>query len=306
MRSPACPRLSLDLRALWLAAVALLVSSCQSTTAATETPNPVDGGEPIVEEPRYRSPQAPSSLKSMLASRSGVPSGAAITPLGYAPGSLESIPRDSVLARGPRAPRNSLRRQVAETVVSTFVVEDEDSLTAVARQLQLQTGVTIVVHPSAEGEAFDAGVVFDFRFANPISLENLLDLVADLAGDEVVWRIRHGVVLFTSRARAQDEYVLAMHDIRRLVAPRRDWIAPRLDRLQLLGDADDGEQFGAIGEREADFDEDQVVTLVTENIERESWDLEGTSIEVSNGLLFVRHTPAVQRRVRAFLAVLGN
>ena len=124
----------------------------------------------------------------------------------------------------------------------------------------------------------------------------------------MAWTVRHEAVVFTTVEGARGELVLLTHDIRMLTAPRTDFVAPRLDRLRLIDELEDEEGhsvFGDVGESVTVMAEDDVVTLVQETIAPTTWDDDGVQIFAENGVLFVRHTPAVQARVRAFLGALG-
>ena len=170
------------------------------------------------------------------------------------------------------------------------------------------TGLPLVVTPAAEDAVLDAGVVFDLDLENPISVENLLNLITRTAGEEVVWTIRHEAVLVTTRAKAAGRFVFELHDIRTLTMARTDFIAPRIDRIRLLDDLEDddgGGPFGGLGEQSRRFEEEDVATLVQENVAPESWDADGISIEAANGFLLVVHTREVQRRIARLLAALG-
>tara|TARA_R110002111_G_scaffold240174_1_gene301847 strand:- start:295 stop:597 length:303 start_codon:yes stop_codon:yes gene_type:complete len=99
-----------------------------------------------------------------------------------------------------------------------------------------------------------------------------------------------------------------MHDIRPLTYARVDFIGPRIDRLRLIDDIEDddgGGPFGGIGESTKQIEEEDVATLVQDNIAVGTWDDDGVSIEAANGFLIVRHTHDVQVEVARFLDTLG-
>jgi hypothetical protein len=202
----------------------------------------------------------------------------------------------------------ALRARLRRERVPGFVLEDVESLRAAANALRTLTGLPIVVHARAEEAAVEAGAVFQLSLQNPIAADDLLDLLVEQAGGDVRWIVRHEAVVLTTVEDARGELALAMHDIRMLTTPRTDFVAPRLDRLRLIDELEDEDGhsvFGDIGESVTMMEEDDVVMLVQETIEPTTWDDDGVQIFAENGALFVRHTPAVQARVRAFLASLG-
>jgi len=206
------------------------------------------------------------------------------------------------------AARSSLRGELARTSVRRWKVEDEESLRRVAEGLQALSGLPIVVHPSAEAAALDAGVVFDFDFEHPILARDLLNLIARQAGEDVLWTVRHDVIWITTRERAGERYVLVLHDVRPQTFGRTDFSAPRIDRLRLLDDLEDddgGGPFGGVGEVYRQIEEDDLAALVQEAIAPGTWEDDGVSIEAANGFLFVEHTREVQRRIARFLDSLA-
>ena len=207
------------------------------------------------------------------------------------------------LRRSRGTPAWSSRRSSIGSVFPVFSLRDEESLTAAASALATATGLPIVVDPRAEQAALDAGVVLDLELSNPLSARRILNLLVELAGDEVSWVIRHDTVLITTRERALGPVVLRTHDISPLTVGRTDFRAPRIGRLAGV-DAIDEDTFGGAGERVATWDEDDLVSLVSENVAPGSWDEGGTSIQAENGILIVVHTPEVQAQVRRFLLEL--
>ena len=201
----------------------------------------------------------------------------------------------------------SLRHELAQTRLRGFVVQDEESLRAVVESVQATTGLPLVVHPAAEDAALDEGAVFQFDLQNSISVENVLDLIVEQAGEEVTWIVRHDVVLVTTRDRAGGTTFLLMHDVQDLVAGRTDFIGPRLDRLRLLDEMEDddgGGPFGGVGELVIHWEEDDVATLVQENIAPQSWEGDHVSITAENGFLAVVQTREVHALIRDFLNAL--
>lgn len=189
-----------------------------------------------------------------------------------------------------------------------FVVPGSVSLREVVGQLRTVSGLPLIVHQRAEQAALDEGVLFELQLEHPISVENVLDLVTDQAGDEVVWIIRHDAVIVTTRRHAlAGRQGLRMYDLRTLTHGRTDFSAPRIDRIRPLDELEDddgGGPFGGVGERVCAFDEDAIVSLVQEHVVPGTWEEEGVSIEAMNGILFVVHAPEVQARVARFLGNL--
>ena len=200
-----------------------------------------------------------------------------------------------------------LRRQLAETRIPGFSIQDEESLALVVEAVRLVSDVPIVVDPLADDAALTEGVVFDFNLTHPLSVEKVLNLITQMAGPDVAWTIRHDTVLVTTRDKARGELVIYNHDVQDLIFGLTDFLGPRIDRLRLIDDLEDedgGSPFGAIGERPSINDPDDLATLVQENVSVGTWEDDGVSITVEGGNMVVVQTADVQVKVRQFLEEL--
>ena len=197
--------------------------------------------------------------------------------------------------------RTELLRKLRTQRVGGYRVEDEESLRATLAPLASITGLPIHVTRAAEEAALDAGVVFDFDFSNPIGVRSLLDLVVDQAGGAVGWTIRDELVLVTTKALAEGPPVLASYDVRALTVPVRDFPGPRLG-LTASGFEYEEEE---AAEPRAAIEQDSLVSLIQDNVEPASWDEPDRGITAHNGVLLIRQTPGVHRRVATLLARLG-
>jgi hypothetical protein len=186
-----------------------------------------------------------------------------------------------------------------------FSLAASESLREAVELLATISGLPLVVHPAAQEAALDAGATFDLKLANPLPAESVLNLITELAGDDVAWTVRDGVVLVTTAEKARGRMLLASYDVRALTFGVTDFIAPRIDTLHISDGAGDDERFGRAGETHRGMDEDRVAQLIEEHVAPTTWDDAGASINAENGVLFVRQTPAVQREVRQFLRRLG-
>ncbi|MFT5052754.1 MAG: hypothetical protein ACI8QZ_004191 [Chlamydiales bacterium] len=199
-------------------------------------------------------------------------------------------------------PRPSVRTQLRQATLAGFNIIEEESLRAVITAMRNMTGLPLVVHPRAEDAVLDAGIVFDLD--NEIGAVALLNLIENAADDEIKWVIRHDAILFTVEADARAPVVVHAHDIRGITSPRTDFAGPRIDGLRLLGDADEDEAFGG-SEQVATITEEEVLTMVQENIAPQTWEQDGISIDAQNGLLIVVHSLEVQLKVPRFLESIG-
>jgi tetratricopeptide (TPR) repeat protein len=197
-----------------------------------------------------------------------------------------------------------LRAQLSATRIPGLQITEEERLSAVVDIVRTFTGLPLVVDPAADNAATDAGVVFDFRLVNPLTVEQALNIIADQAGEDVTWTVRHDAVLMTTTEKARGEPVIYNHDVQDLVFGLTDFLGPRIDRLRLLDDMEDddgGGPFGGIGEKPQLIEISALSTLIQENVSVGSWEDDGISIDEGEGYILVVHTPEVQESVRKFL-----
>jgi type II/III secretion system protein len=196
-----------------------------------------------------------------------------------------------------------LRHKVATTTIPGLTISTE-SLNEVVNVLRTLTGLPLIVDPTAESAATDAGTVFDIKLENPLTVEQALNIVTKTAGEEVTWTIRHDAILITTKAKARGTPKVYNHDVQDLVFGLTDFLGPRIDRLRLLDDMQDddgGGPFGGIGERPNLIEISALSTLIQENVAVGTWEEEGISIDEGEGYILVVHTPEVQAQVRDFL-----
>jgi len=201
-------------------------------------------------------------------------------------------------------PGEAVLRETLRTTSVELTMKDEESLSKVIDALRLQTGAPLVVDPAAEAAASEAGTVFNFSFENKITLEQALNLITKMAGENVTWTIRHEAVLVTSKEKARSRPVVVNHDVQDLVMGLTDFMGPRIDRIRLLDqmqDDDGGGPFGGIGEKPRILEPGDLATLIQENVAVGTWQDEGISIEAGDGFIVINHTPEVQEQVRRFL-----
>jgi len=199
-----------------------------------------------------------------------------------------------------------LREEIADTLIPGLKVDDEESLTTVVEAIQTITGLPIVTDPLADEAAVNAGVIFQINLTNPISVEKALNLITEMAGEEVTWTIRYEAVLVTTVEKARGELVIVNHDVQDLIFPLSNFIGPRIGSLRLidqLEDDDGGSPFGSLAEQTVVNDPDNLQELVTQNVEPGTWDAP-VSLSLEGGNMVVVHTPEVQEKVRHFLEEL--
>jgi len=198
----------------------------------------------------------------------------------------------------------ALRQQLSATSVFLPGVEEEESLRSVIDLIRQFTGLPLVVDPAAENAVLDEAIVFNFNFENKLSVEQALNLITDMAGEDVTWTIRHDAVLVTTKARARGVPIIVNHDVQDLIVGVTDFTGPRIDRLRLLDELEDddgGGPFGGILESPRLIEIDDLSTLIQDNVAKDTWDEDGISIEVGESFILVVQSAEVQQEVKDFL-----
>lgn len=199
----------------------------------------------------------------------------------------------------------ALRMRLDDTQVRGLVIDGEESLQAVARQLKALTDIEIAVSNAAENAVFDEGIAYELSLTNPISMTQALNLIAEQSGEGVTWTIEVGTVLFTTKERARGKLVPKYYPINDLVLPLPNFMAPRLERLRLLEDLEDddgGTPFGGLAEQSIQLEPDTLAELITKFVQPSAWEEDGVSATAyNNSGIYVIQTPEVHAEVQRFL-----
>ncbi len=204
-------------------------------------------------------------------------------------------------------PENAtILEQLAVQKIPGLIFEGETSLETVLEPLHTFTTIPFIVTPDAVDAVDSAGIEFTENLPHEMTALNALNIIVGLAGPGVSWTVRNGVVYVTSAARAHASLILFPHDVRDLIALLNDHTPPKIDQIRLPDGeyADEEPAFGGVAPDPVPVvNQDSLETLIKANVAPGTWDgeIEGVSFKVSNGLLFVRHTPKVQNELFEFL-----
>jgi tetratricopeptide (TPR) repeat protein len=208
------------------------------------------------------------------------------------------------LSQRETAEDRALKASLRETRIPGLKVADESSLSAVIEVLRTFTGLPLVVDPAAETAATDAGAAYNLNLTSSLTVEQALNLIVGMSGEDVAWVVRNDAVMVTTKVKARGVPVIYNHDVQDLVFSLTDFYGPRIERLRLLDDMEDddgGGPFGGIGEKPKLIEISNLSTLIQENVAPGSWEGEGVSIAEGEGFIVIVHTPDVQEQVKKFL-----
>lgn len=127
-----------------------------------------------------------------------------------------------------RAPE-SLSTRLGSVRLNGLHFEQNASLREIMSFISSVSGVDIIVMPEAVEAVELESVQFDLDFDRPISVARALDLITELAGEDVAWAPRNGVVMITTREKARPDPRTYIYDVSDLIAGIRDHPAPEIN-----------------------------------------------------------------------------
>jgi len=183
---------------------------------------------------------------------------------------------------------------------------DEEEIGAVANWITTLTAIPVIVDPEVKQEIDDSGETVTLRDLTDLSVESLLNIIAEQVGENLTWIVQNGAVVITNKEKSMGEAVVRVHPIQDIAFGLTDFRGPDIGKITPPGEAgEDAETsiFGGELEKQQPIPPEEVLNLIRENIARESWDLDQYNIDISQDMssLLVIHTNEVQREVAAFL-----
>jgi hypothetical protein len=179
-----------------------------------------------------------------------------------------------------------LRAKLAATRLPGLAFPEPPDLVEAAEVIGRLAGVDVVVRPDAADAAEGADALAALGRQQSISAVAALDLLCELAGEGVAWTTRHGLVLVTTPEDARPEPRLLMIPVADLVHPVRSAPAREMgvfpSGFEPELELEEGSEFGVV-------DPDTLIELIRDSVAPGTWDEEGVSIEIVNGVLIVRY-----------------
>ncbi|MBI3097915.1 MAG: hypothetical protein HYY93_06655 [Planctomycetes bacterium] len=171
----------------------------------------------------------------------------------------------------------------------------ETPLPEVISWLREFTNLNIVL----KGVDDPAGIKVTFRVDN-LPFDQAFDLILRMW--ELGYKVDQGVIVVTTRANLETETVFQMYRVQDLTAVINDFPAPEISLASPSDDTGGTSVGGAAPPPPVGTDE--LIELIKGNIAKGTWETAPNSIEINNGLLIVRHTPATQRQIQTLLSDL--
>ena len=196
----------------------------------------------------------------------------------------------------------ALMNRVKATTVNLQVENQE--FKEVLKLVQIQTGVNIVIDPRVESDIAENPV--QGLFVDDISLETVLNMMSESAGEEYVWTTKGNVVWFTSRENIKKTLVVDIHGVADLTTGLTDFIPPTIQLVSpdMVSD-EENPLFGAEGEEPIlpYGTVDELIELIKNAVEPNFWEeTEGADIRSSGDhAIVVKATSEIQGEVEQFL-----
>jgi general secretion pathway protein D len=198
-------------------------------------------------------------------------------------------------------------REALKTIRIPLVNFEDDELKTVCTVLSNFSGITILPTPAVLSELESAGTLVTLTNLTNLPLDSILTIVTRRLGENYAWTVRNGVVQITTLEDAFGATVIRTHPIQDLTFGRTDFKGPEINKIALPGEyGDDPETsvFSADLEKVVQITPEDIVTLIKENVARETWELGEKKFTIepaaSNQILVI-HTPEVQNEIEAFL-----
>lgn len=166
------------------------------------------------------------------------------------------------------------------------------------------SSLNIVIDTAVQSDSsvMDKKVTFKIR---DLPLANVLKLL--LAQYNLAYTFKEKTLFITTAGGAGGETVLSLHDVRDLLVKVSDNPGPTIELRppSQQGQGLAGASFTLVEPKPAGVNEEQIETLIKDNVQPGTWEAGDHSITLTpNQQLLVNHTVAAQREVRDFLGKL--
>jgi type II secretory pathway component GspD/PulD (secretin) len=193
----------------------------------------------------------------------------------------------------------SIRYSLANTkIVPNF----DDTLEEILPNLQAFSKVNFQISRAVMDDIDEDVKTIRMPLKQAMSVDRILRIMEDLMGNEVKFVVRFGAVWAMTAEEADTEAITKIYEVRDIVRPVKDFPLKEFNLVPSGGiDAEEEE----MPEPEATIlGDDELLTMITESIDPDSWDGEAHSANIENGTLTVHHSPEVQAEIAQMLGDL--
>jgi hypothetical protein len=206
-------------------------------------------------------------------------------------------PSGDAAPAGDRARLRAMLNRLDSTLIN---IDFKDmGLDEAVKHISRWTGVNLLISPKLRNEIDPADLTITLTLSK-ITAREALRIILEFKNLGIVWR--HGVLMITTRKDARGKPILRIYDIASLTFPIRDFPGPDL-QLKPSGTVFDEEE--ELTERDDPFTDPQfIVDIIQSNVDPDSWDAEGVSIQATGKLLLVKTSATTHVKIARLLAML--
>jgi len=178
-----------------------------------------------------------------------------------------------------------LAGKLRTTRLARLSFDGSTSLNDAVHFIGRSAGVNVHVTRAAEEWVTDEGHALVLERDRPISAANALNLITELVGDEITWRVWSGVVYVSTRDESPRVANLQVFDVSDLTGGIPSFVPRDFGNIPIR---DDLEEEPGVSHRSAVLEEEMLLELIRNAIDPERWDRPGNSVTLVNGRLVVR------------------
>lgn len=208
------------------------------------------------------------------------------------------------LGEGESAQDTELKQRIKNTTIP-LIQFPEVPVTDAATHISVQSGIPIVIAPDVASELESGNITLNISQLRDMSVESLLDIITEQAGEAYTWVVTHGVAKIAKKESITGQAVPRVHSVQDISFILNSFRAPSIGAILPPGaeiSEEEGSPFGSEVAGTAALSPEDVVNLIKENVARGTWDSGDFSIGIAqNDQIIVVHSPEVHREVAQFL-----
>ncbi len=207
------------------------------------------------------------------------------------------------LAKEEESPQD---RQIQSRLETESLSMDftEAPLREVVEFLRTTTNINIIIDPEVYKEFADEESLKVDLTVTKLKLTSILNWILTPKG--LAYKISNGVLIISTKKRMVEKPQLRLYNVRDLTGKLNDFPAIDIDltarkgtEVETVGARMDVPE--AAGRPATTITEEQLTTLIKENIAKGTWDSDTNSIDVRHGTLIIRQTVSVHKQIESLL-----
>jgi hypothetical protein len=196
-----------------------------------------------------------------------------------------------------RAKLRAMLNRLETTLVN--VNFEDTTLEEGLKHISRFSGVNLVISPKLRGEIDPASLTLTLTLTK-VTAKQALKIILDFKDLGMVYR--HGVLMVTTKEDARGKPIMRVYSIADLTFKLRDFPGPDL-QLKPSGTTFDEEE--EVAERDDPFEDPEFIAdIIRSNVDPESWEADGVSIQAYKKALIVKQSAANHVKIARLLQLL--